>query len=322
MIEKKDFKLRKDRHIHETTMYARHLLTAGKITAAAILLLFLFFPGCGKGDTSVCPDFSGTILELTEDGALVEPDLDEEIRKSADRIFFGTKELDDIGAKVGDIVSVTYTGDIAESYPAQIQAVKWELMKEADKGESSQAPSAGEKETESELNAENELLERNLDTVKAYLTGFSNEYEELMQSENCLISVHGSVEQGEERFEQFYQAVSLGEPAELTIIQFTVEGDAIIDYLNYNGTDFYLVHDNSRDGFIGTGDLYQEYTFPYLKVFERSIEETAGEGGKRYREIVLTDTETLTYEQMEMFFRQEEGAPQAEIYHIAVIAVD
>lgn len=71
--------------------------------------------------------FNAAILELSTTTALVEPLEDEDERRSSDKISFGLKGLDDIEAKVGSVVEVTYAGGMMESYPAQIKAVSWKL---------------------------------------------------------------------------------------------------------------------------------------------------------------------------------------------------
>ncbi len=71
--------------------------------------------------------FNATILELSDTTALVEPLEDEDERRSSDKISFGLKGLDDIEAKVGSVVEVTYAGGMMESSPAQIKAVSWKL---------------------------------------------------------------------------------------------------------------------------------------------------------------------------------------------------
>ena len=74
--------------------------------------------------------FNATILEINGNSVIVEPHEDEPERSSASRISFGISELPNIDAKVGDFVKIIYTGGIMESYPAQINAVKWEKAKE------------------------------------------------------------------------------------------------------------------------------------------------------------------------------------------------
>ena len=69
-----------------------------------------------------------TVLELTETTALVEP-VGEYAQSICDRISISLGKLPDIGAKVGDEVIIWYTGEILESYPAQIHATGWEFAK-------------------------------------------------------------------------------------------------------------------------------------------------------------------------------------------------
>lgn len=72
--------------------------------------------------------FTATVLEINGESILVEPLDDENECRSGDKISFGIDT--DIGAKVGSVVKVTYVGGVMESYPAQINAVKWEIVKD------------------------------------------------------------------------------------------------------------------------------------------------------------------------------------------------
>lgn len=71
--------------------------------------------------------FNGTILEINGDTVLVAPLEGETELQSADKISFSKKDLEEIEAKVGSLVQVTYTGGIMESYPAQINATSWRI---------------------------------------------------------------------------------------------------------------------------------------------------------------------------------------------------
>lgn len=73
--------------------------------------------------------FTAMVVELGESHALVQPMAGEAELRSSDRISFGTADLEAIGAQVGCEVRIWYTGGIMESYPAQIRAVKWELLR-------------------------------------------------------------------------------------------------------------------------------------------------------------------------------------------------
>lgn len=79
--------------------------------------------------------FEATILKDNGASVIVEPFPDEIELGSSDQIVFNTAHLDKLNVKVGDFVKVTYTGAIAESYPAQINAVSWEKIGDLQKQE-------------------------------------------------------------------------------------------------------------------------------------------------------------------------------------------
>lgn len=72
-----------------------------------------------------------TVLEIYTSSVLVSPLAEEDEIKICDKITFGTASLENIEVKVGDVVDVRYTGDIMESYPAQIRAISWTLVTDA-----------------------------------------------------------------------------------------------------------------------------------------------------------------------------------------------
>ncbi len=71
--------------------------------------------------------FIATIVEWGDTSVTVQPAAESAILSSSDRITFGTQGLEKIGAVVGSVVKITYTGGIMETYPAQIQVKSWEL---------------------------------------------------------------------------------------------------------------------------------------------------------------------------------------------------
>ena len=71
--------------------------------------------------------FYGKVIESTASYIIVEPNENEEERKSADKISVGLGENNDALYMVGTIVKVTYDGTIMESYPAQVKATKIEI---------------------------------------------------------------------------------------------------------------------------------------------------------------------------------------------------
>jgi len=74
--------------------------------------------------------FLAVVLEINEESVLVEPAGGEDELRSADQISFGTKNLPKLSVEIGSVVEVSYTGGIMESYPAQINATKWVLMRD------------------------------------------------------------------------------------------------------------------------------------------------------------------------------------------------
>lgn len=71
--------------------------------------------------------FLGKIIESNASYIVVEPNENEEIKRSADKISIGLGEYNDALYMVGDNVKITYDGTIMESYPAQVKAIKIEL---------------------------------------------------------------------------------------------------------------------------------------------------------------------------------------------------
>jgi len=73
--------------------------------------------------------FSGVIREIQENGVLIEPGLDDPIRRSGDKVWVSTANLPDIGAGLDSLVTVFYDGTVMESYPLQVRPIDWELVR-------------------------------------------------------------------------------------------------------------------------------------------------------------------------------------------------
>ena len=73
--------------------------------------------------------FYGKIIEVSPSYLIVEPNENEEEKKSSDKFSVELKN-DNTTYKVGDNVKITYFGDINESYPAQIGTTKIEILSE------------------------------------------------------------------------------------------------------------------------------------------------------------------------------------------------
>ncbi len=71
--------------------------------------------------------FYGKIIESNENSIVVEPNEDEEIRKSADKISIALEKNLDYMYEVGTNVKIIYNGVIMETYPAQVEAMDIEI---------------------------------------------------------------------------------------------------------------------------------------------------------------------------------------------------
>jgi hypothetical protein len=75
------------------------------------------------------------------------------------------------------------------------------------------------------------------------------------------------------------------EPAQLTLVQYTIEGDPIFTLLDFDGETYRALTDNSRDKFAGTGAGLSTFAAKYLYEFR---------DGSGAAEVYLSDKETLT----------------------------
>lgn len=129
---------------------------------------------------------------------------------------------------------------------------------------------------------------RDCDVILEKLAGYPDGYEALCKTDACIVvrkgterdasdtgTASGIREQSVERWQQFADAVAKGTPAQIVVADFTVEGDPVLTYLDYNGHNIYGITDSSRDGFLGDGCPYEGFFFTYVKAYEETDE--AGE---------------------------------------------
>jgi len=80
--------------------------------------------GCAKNAPAENTVFQATILEISNQTLLVEPVEGSQELKSSDQIRLPMKNMSPSPVpKVGDVIEITYNGEIAESYPAEINEV-------------------------------------------------------------------------------------------------------------------------------------------------------------------------------------------------------
>lgn len=84
----------------------------------------LFLTACGRNGERNAVTFEAKILEVNEGYFLVEPVEGSQELKSTDKIQVPMKNMDPSPEpQVGDMIEISYNGEIAESYPAQLTEV-------------------------------------------------------------------------------------------------------------------------------------------------------------------------------------------------------
>lgn len=71
--------------------------------------------------------FFGKVIESTASYIIVEPNENEEIRKSGDKVSIGLGEYNDALYEVGTNVKITYKGTVMDTYPLQVKTTKIEV---------------------------------------------------------------------------------------------------------------------------------------------------------------------------------------------------
>ena len=71
--------------------------------------------------------FVATVMESNGATVVVQPVEGSTVLSSADKISINTEDLEQIEVKKGSVVQVTFTGDVMETYPLQIHAIRWKL---------------------------------------------------------------------------------------------------------------------------------------------------------------------------------------------------
>lgn len=112
---------------------------------------------------------------------------------------------------------------------------------------------------------------RDFETVKEKLAALplrGDELKELAGTEDCPVPVYEIAvsnnyvgQYAAEPQMDFRLLLEAGEAAEVLVMQYTVEGGLILDYLNFDGDTLYRVEDVSRDGFFAGAVKYYEYIY-------------------------------------------------------------
>ncbi|MDL2261222.1 DUF4362 domain-containing protein [Methanimicrococcus sp. OttesenSCG-928-J09] len=88
------------------------------------------------------------------------------------------------------------------------------------------------------------------------------------------VILHGVVnEESKTAWDMFNANITQGKDATVIILQYTIEGDPILNYVSFVNGSFYSVTDTSRDQW-GGPNHYHDGSYQFLKQFEQSIEQT------------------------------------------------
>lgn len=84
-------------------------------------------------------------------------------------------------------------------------------------------------------------------------------------ADGVYVNIHGSEIYNQELVDIFYAGVSTGSAAFMRVMQYTIEGDAIITDYQYDGEIFTVNHDSTRDKYMGAdGRVISTTTYKYL----------------------------------------------------------
>lgn len=112
--------------------------------------------------------------------------------------------------------------------------------------------------------------------IKAELKKLPQRYDpEKAVEDGCFVILHGKLQSEAKLADDFAAAAKEGQAASLRIVQYTVEGDAIIMHVDYRDGEFHALSDVSRDHFGGFGSEPVEYSMPYLAVFDEDDKQVA-----------------------------------------------
>ncbi len=167
-------------------------------------------------------------------------------------------------------------------------------------------PIADEELTEM-IHTASETVER---TIREKLEALPNDSASLLEKD-VMVILHGK------KLDEFWSSQNLIDlthkvQKELYVAQFTIEGDAILTYLTYDGEKYIVARDRSRDKYANAADSYEEKCYEYLDVCNY-----VDEKGNEYRYILLTNTERISRRQLEEYRDTGSTPENIDIYRVA-----
>lgn len=136
---------------------------------------------------------------------------------------------------------------------------------------------------------------RDIEAIEKYLSKFSNDWEELVKQDVAIINMQETF-QSMSPWDAFLKKEKKGKRSNVILAYATDEGDWILSYLHYDGVDYLLVTDTTRDSF-GT-PLYNVEKFTGLYEF---TEETKSDAFYEYH-VILSNTPVESVEHGQELF--------------------
>lgn len=97
------------------------------------------------------------------------------------------------------------------------------------------------------------------------LSAYPNDYDAILETD-AFVVVHGTVKSGMDKWNAFLDSIKEGRPSYVELVEFTVEGDAIITAIQYTGDYYHMLADHTRDTW-GNADMVEhEYGYLYLDI--------------------------------------------------------
>ncbi|MBQ9313726.1 MAG: DUF4362 domain-containing protein [Clostridia bacterium] len=229
-----------------------------------IVMSFILIWGlmaCDKGNDKTYT-FKGKVVEMYMNNLIVEPLENEDIRRSADKIQVWIGQTPTFHPPIfpeGTLVEIEYDGNVAETYPVQINAI---TLRTIDEEGNDVIPPISQ-------------MESNKITIK----NGKNDYD--------------SINVG--RIESFIENSKNGNDDEIEVTQYTIEGDPIITTVRYNGTDgtFQTIRDTTQDKFGAPEIIKKEYDNSYRAVLSGEVLSKDGAERSYYAFQLVSEEETV-----------------------------
>lgn len=104
---------------------------------------------------------------------------------------------------------------------------------------------------------------KSFEEIKELLAAYPSDYESVLQS-GCYVISGDEAVSGQDLYDQFAKNTDNGISDDITIVNFTAEGDPIYGYLYYDGDKFTYTMDISRDKYKGEYEDYMQFEYDYL----------------------------------------------------------